>query len=423
MNEGLEKADALFENGRWEQALRLYEEYLARYPEDGHCYTMAARCYLQLKLYGKASEYAATAISVAPEFSYGYYVQAVVYFLRNLDHDATRAINTALELSPTNPDYHVLRARLLAQKNEWQAASEAVDVALGFDPTHADALVVKAGALVRLRKYEEARVALNSVLENDPEDENAIVELGNLHLYLGDWNEAFATFESALALNPESESARTGFMEALRARYPFYGLILRYSLWMNRFSKKYQQSIQYGLSMLMRLIGVIRRQYPALAPILGFILVVWKVFAYLSWTIRAGSTLLLRCNKYGRRLVKPDEVVESNIIGFLWAAALGCWIYHYFFDPFTIFCRLGMIIFLSLPLLVGGAFSAPEYGWPKYASRAILGLMSFAGIVGLFLLSFGFHQEGLALINFYAYGFSIALLVLAFLEGVEPQRS
>ena len=421
MNESLAKADALFENGRWEQALELYQEYLSRHPEDGHCHTMAARCYLKLKLYGMASEYAQSAIAVAPEYSYGYYVQAYVYYMRNLDNDANRAIDSALELSPTNPDYHLLRARLLARKSEWQAVSDAADVALGFEPTHPDALVVKAGALVRLRKYEEARTALNFVLENDPEDEGAIVELGNLHLYLGDWNEAFSTFESALALNPESEIARDGFMEALRARYPFYGLILRYSLWLNRFSKKYQQSIQYGLSMLMRLIGVIRDRYPALAPVLGFILVVWKVFAYLSWTIRAGSTLLLRANKHGRRLVQPKEVVESNLVGVLWLAALGCWIYHTFFDPFTMFCRLGMVVFLSLPLLVGGAFSAPDHGWPKYVAHGILGVMSFCGIVGLFLLTFGF-REGIPLINVYAYGFGIAVLVFAYLEGLEPER-
>jgi tetratricopeptide (TPR) repeat protein len=421
MSESLEKADVLFENGRWEQALELYLEHLAQDSEDGHSYTMAARCYLKLKFYGKASEFAEAAISVAPDFSYGYYVQAVVYYLRNLDHDANRALTAALDLQPTNPDYHVLRARLLSNKREWAAVSDAADVALGFAPDHGDALIVKAGALVRLRQYEEARTVLNFVLANDPENESAIVELGTLHLYLSDWDQAFATFESALALNPESEIAREGFMEALRARYPFYGLILRYSLWLNGFSKKYQQSIQYGLSLLMRFIGVIRRQYPVLAPILGFILVVWKAFAYLSWTIRAGSNLLLRFNKFGKRLVKQEEVVESNIIGVLWVGALLCWLYGYFIDPFTIFCRLGVVIFLSLPLLVGGAFSSPDFGWPKYAARGILGFMSFCGIVGLFLLTFGF-REGITLINIYAYGFSIALLVLALLEGVEPAR-
>ena len=421
MSDRLMKAEALFEQGRWLQALEGYQEHLSEYPEDSHAYTMAARCLIHLKHYGKASDFVERAISVSPDFSYGYYIQSFICYLRNLDQDARRAIDTALELSPTNPDYHVMLARLHAKKAEWSAASDAADTALGFEPTHADAMVVKASALVKLRKYDEARTALNFVLEQDPEDEEAIVELGNLHLYLGDWEEAVSTFQSALEMNPESESARAGFMEALRTRYPLYGLILRYFMWMNRFSKKYQQIMQYGLSILMRFMGVIPREHPAVAPFLGVILFFWKIFAYLSWTIRAGTTLLLRLNKFGRRMVNKEEVIESNIVGILWGAALGCWLYHNLFDPFTIFCRLGMIVFMSLPVLVGGAFASVDYGWPKYASRAILAFMSFCGIVGLFLYTYGF-REGLTLIQIYAYGFGIAVPVLAYLEGVEPER-
>ena len=80
-----------------------------------------------------------------------------------------------------------------------------------------------------------------------------------------------------------------------------------------------------------------------------------------------------------------------------------------------------MVVFTSLPVLVGGAFSSVDYGWPKYASRAILAFMSFCGIVGLFLYTYGF-REGLTLIQIYAYGFGIAVPVLAYLEGVEPER-
>ena len=83
------------------------------------------------------------------------------------------------------------------------------------------------------------------------------------------------------------------------------------------------------LVFLMRFMGVIRREYPALAPFLSVILFFWKIFAYLSWTIRAGTTLLLRLNKFGRRLVNKEEVIESNIVGVLWGAALGCWLYHW----------------------------------------------------------------------------------------------
>ncbi|MFA5506887.1 MAG: tetratricopeptide repeat protein [Vulcanimicrobiota bacterium] len=421
MRDQLRKAETLFEQGRWQQALEIYQEQLAEFPEDAHSYVMAARCFVELKLFGKASEYVESAISVSPDYSYGYYCQSHIYYLRNLDQEARRAIDTALELDPTIADYHVMLARILAKKSDWKAVSERADAALGFDPTHADALVVKAEALLGLGQYEQARALLQLVLEKDPEDEVALARLGQLHLHRGEWEQALGIFQSTLAINPESEYARRGFMEALRARYPIYGIILRYFMWMSRFSRKHQQIMQYGLSVLMRYVGKLKQQYPALAPVLGVILFLWKIFAYLSWTIRAGTTMLLRLNKFGRRLVNRDEIIESNLVGGLWLAALGCWLYHQFFDPFTIFCRVGIGIFLTLPVLVGGAFSSPDYGWPMYAARAILGFMGFCGVAGLFLYTFGFN-EGLTLLKIYIAGFGFAALALTYLEGVEPER-
>lgn len=422
MSSQLERGRILYEQGRWQQALECFQEHLSHFPEDADAYCSAARCCLRLEYFGKASEYAETAIAVSPDFGYAHYIQSSIYFMRNLDEDARRAIGVALELEPTNPDFHAMLARLHAHAARWADACDAADTALGFDPSHAEALTLKAHALVKLSKYEEARGVLQFVLENDPENTGALIEMGNLHLYLGDWKEALGVFQDALAIDPESKGARAGFMDALRTQYPLYSLILRYFLWMNRFSRKHQQAMQYGLSVLVRLIGAVKKQYPALAPFLGVLLFLWRIFTYLSWTIRAGTTMLLRFNKYGRNLVDRDEVLESNIVGGLWLAALGCWLYHSLVDPFTIFCRLGMVIFMTLPVLVGGAFSAPSHGWPKYAARSILGFMGATGIGGLFLYTFGF-REGVTLINIYAHGFGIAALVLAYLEGVEAERS
>ena len=112
MKDSLQQAEALFEMGRWEQALGAFEEHLALNPEDSHALCMAARCFLNLELYGKASEYASAAIAASPDNSYAHYIQSFVFYVRNLDVDSRRAIETALELEPTNPSYHVMVSRL-----------------------------------------------------------------------------------------------------------------------------------------------------------------------------------------------------------------------------------------------------------------------------------------------------------------------
>ena len=84
----LKRAEILFEQKRYEQALEAYQSYLVEHPEDSHSLCMAARCFLHMELYGRASEYASAAISVSPDYSYAHYVQSYIYYARNLDEEA-----------------------------------------------------------------------------------------------------------------------------------------------------------------------------------------------------------------------------------------------------------------------------------------------------------------------------------------------
>lgn len=113
--------------------------------------------------------------------------------------------------------------------------------------------------------------------------------------------------------------------------------------------------------------------------------------------------------------------MESNIVGVLWAAALGCWLYHTFVDPFTMFCRVGIGVFLTLPVVVGGAFGTTSDGWPKWVARGLMGAMLFSGIVGLFLFTWGVPL-GLTLVKFYINSLGIVILLLALLEGIETRK-
>ena len=420
MREMAEKAQILYDQGRYEDALKLYHEYLVEYPDDVHALCRVAHCYLKLKAYGKASEYAGEAIAAAPDFGYGYYTQAFIYSARNLHEDADRAISTALELEPTNADFLALAARLRIRQNEWLAALDYTDTALEYNPGHADALIVRSSALIKLRRFEEASDALNSVLELDPENEMALMELGYLHLNRGAWKESLECFQHALAVDPESEYARSGLMEALRARYPVYGVILIYFLWMQRFSQRNQQMIMYGATLLARAAEYLKKSYPVLAPFIGVFLAVYRVFAYLTWTVKAATTLLLRFNRYGRELVSRQEIVESNIVGVLWGAAGGCFLYHHLVDPFAIFCRIGVPVFLSLPLLVAGGFASPQ-GWPRQVGLGITAVEMTCAVFGLVLYTW--HVPlGLTLLMFYFNTLNFALLALAMLESAEPRK-
>lgn len=421
MNPILQKAELLYEQKRWEDSLRACQEYLTSDPEDASTLCLAARCCLNLELFGFASEFADKAVEAAPDSAYAYYIRGYVNYARNLDEEAHQSVDVALELDPTNPEYHILKARLYLNRSEWLRAHDTMESVLFLNPNYGPALLVKARALTRLRHYDEAKEVLLGLLERDPEELSAHIELGNLYLFLSEWKVALTSFEDALAIDPESIEARNGLMEALRAHYPLYGLVLRYSLWLNHHSKEYQQMIQFSLPLAARMLDMIRREFPVTAWLIGLVLLVWRIFFYLTWTIRAGTTLLLRLNKYGRRLVDGEEILESNLVGGCWLLALGMWLYHVFVDPFTMVCRIGMPVFLSLPLVVGGAFSIETKAWPRYAAHAILGVEAVAAVVGMVLLAIG-HAYAFTLLGFYVKSLPIAILLLSILGGIEPAR-
>ena len=81
----------------------------------------------------------------------------------------------------------------------------------------------------------------------------------------GDFRGALEHFREALRLNPSLEWARAGLVEALKARYPVYGLLLRYFLWMSTLSRRAQWAVILGACSF-RALRAVATNNPALAP-------------------------------------------------------------------------------------------------------------------------------------------------------------
>lgn len=421
MREHYEKATFHYDQKRWEAALAEYEKHIAEYPEDSTALAMMALCYMELEIYGTASELASSAIAANPGDAYPYYVNSLIFRERNLREDAVRAIDSALELSPMNPDFLVARARLYLDEAQWLQASDLAAGALEDTPFHIGALSVRAEALVRLGQLDEAEALLHSAIEQEPENEYLIGQLGWFSLRKSDHKEALAYFQAALRIDPELETAREGLMQALRSQYPLYGILLRYFFWMNRHSVEIQRQISTATFFLVRLLRMLVEKNPRLAVVIGPLLVVWRMFSYLSWTARAATTLLLRLHPYARDLVEEDEKFESSLVGLCWLGAALVAAYNYFVDPFTNIGRVGVPVFMTLPLLFSSHFTCPTGAWPHKVSIVVTSIMSFCALVGL--LAFGIGQMwGIKLLVFYFQALVWVLMASSFLHSVEPTK-
>lgn len=420
MNRHYERANHLVDQGRFDMAVAELMTYLSEYPDDAQALSLLAFCQLRLGQFEQATESAHGAIAADPSDGQGFYMLSVIMRERNEPKDAMEAIQTALSLNPAEPGYLVALAHLHFDGKRWEEALAAAQLAAERQPSHLGAINAVATALIRLRRVSEAAQALENALEQAPEDSQTLADMGWLELDRNRYGDALTHFQAALAQEPEMEWAREGLMHALRARYPVYGLVLRYTLWMSKHSHRLQQQITLATYVGARVFGELLKRYPGLAVFAAPLLVVWRLFCYLTWTVRAGSTLLLRMTKYGRALVNRDEVLESNLVGGFWLSALVLWCYHYFIDPFALQGKIGPALFLTLPMVWSATFDC-HVGWPRQLSAAISVVMTTAGLLGLLFLSFNLVWA-IHCLKFYFYGLGPILLLSQYLVNVEPKK-
>lgn len=415
-----ERANYLIDNGRFDLAVTELLSHLAEHPDDSRALSLLAFCHLRGERYAEATQAAEAAITADPRESQGFYMMSLVMRARNQAVAAMEAIQTALNLEPAEPDYLVTLAYLHMDARRWNEALAAAQLAIERSPYHVGAINAMATCLIRLRRVSEAAQALENALAHDPEDPRTLANMGWLELDRNRYGDALIFFQKALMLEPESEWAREGLMQALRARYPMYGLTLRYSLWMQKHSHKLQQQITLATYLGAKVFRELLARYPGLAVILAPLLVLWRLFVYFTWTARAASTLLLRCTPYGRALVNRNEIIESNLVGVFWIAALVTWCYHQYIDPFTWIGKIGPPVFLTLPMVWAGAFDCHP-GWPRQVGAGVSTIMTAAALVGLALLAIDLSTAAHCL-RFYFYGLGPVLFMYQFLTQVEPKR-
>ncbi len=410
MSKELEKGRILYEQRRYEDALAMIETHLSREPEDGRALTQLALCQYHLGLYSEASDTAERAISCDPTDCYPYSVAASIFHRRKLLDRALVRIEDALAYSPLQPGYLALAGMIYFDLEEWDRALLLVEEALAQEPMQLDALNTRARLLLRVGRGDEARRSLEAALSQDPEEPWTLANLGWLELQQKRGKEAESYFRSALAIEPEMEWAREGLLHSLRSKFPVYGLVLSYFFWLEKHSAEIQRQIVIASMVGARVLRLLVARYPALAVVLGPLLLVWRVFSYITWTVRAATTLLLRCSGSGRMLLTRDEVVESNIVGGLWAALAVIWGYHYFVDPFTLVGKIGPYVLISLTMLVEPCFSLKSSLYRRIA-RGANGVLAGLGLGGLVLAAFGM-QLGITFLI--AYFRALAFVFLGF---------
>jgi tetratricopeptide (TPR) repeat protein len=424
IDEHYQRALILHEQKRHAEAERELRQGLALEPSHAGAHALLALSLAEQERWQEATDEANAAVGLAPDFPFAHYARANVLLDRGRLGESREAIAQAIALDAYNPAYFALLAGIELGDKRWSQALAAADQGLAIDPEHARCVNLRAMALVKLGRRGEAGAAIDAALERDPLDAVTHANQGWALLHANEPRKAMEHFREALRLQPDMEWARAGIVEALKAHNPIYRVMLAYFLWMSRLRGRAQWAIIIGGYVGYRLLFSAGRANPQWGWVIWPVVVVYIIFALLTWMADPLFNLLLRLDRFGRYALSRRQIAASNVTGGVLLAAVAAGIAFLATAQAALLLLAIGLVLLLLP--VSGAFKAPK-GWPQ----GVLG--AYAGGLALVLLAIvldAFDARGtnlmsesaMDLLNVYVWGVVLYPWVANVLIGMRVRR-
>ncbi len=393
-----ERGRLLFEQSRYVLAERELRAALFEDPGDADSRSYLALCLFHQQKTQEALTEAQAGLALHPDSAFAHNAMSIIEFGRKRFAEAAACARQSLELMPNQPWAFGQLAACHLRLEDWPKALEAAQSGLATDPDDADCLRFRGIALDRLGHHAEARAAALEAINLHPENAQLWALKGRQQLHDGKPTEALESFHEALRIDPELQSARSGVVTALKAKNFFYRLLLSYFFWVSSFSSQTQMALLISVVVLLKGLQKASQAFPALAPYVLPIVLVYGVFGFLVWTTDPLMHLTLRLNRFGRLALDRDELAESNWVGgcLLVAVVAGlCWpLTHH---VATIALAL-MALLMMLPISVTYQMEPGNGRKLLAASTACIALLAVFGVVA-FGIGYG-AEKGTALHRF-----------------------
>ena len=315
LGSGMERALLLLQQRRFDLAEKELRQVLATTPEHFPAHAWLSLTLMEMGRYAEAESEAEQAIHLAPDHPYGYFVLSRLFHQQDKLRQAEKAIGEAIRLNPQEADYYAVLAGIFASQQQWDKVLQAAEQGLALDAEHVGVGNLRAMALNKLGRRQESVGALDAALVRDPENALTHANQGWIALEQRDHQKAMTHFREALRLNPELNWARSGILEALKARNPLYRWLLQYFFWMSRMGPRLQWVVILGAYFGYQVVRGIANSNPQLSPFLTPLLILYALFVYLTWTGKTLFNLLLRLDAFGRLVLSPQQLRVSNIVG------------------------------------------------------------------------------------------------------------
>ena len=384
MNPNLERGLLLYQQSRHEMAESEFRQALAADPHDAYAHALLGLCLAEREQFNEATAEARQAIHLAPDSAFAHYAHARVLYDRNHYREALSAIQEAIGLDSTDADYFSLLAAIHFDEKRWPDTLEAAEQGLQLDPEHVGCTNLRAMAMVKLGRRAEAGATIDAALAKAPENAMTHANQGWTYLEKGEPKKALEHFREALRLDPENDWARSGIVEALKARNIIYAVMLKYFLFMSKLSSGAQWGIILGGYFGSRILGGLAKSNPDLAPWVLPLRILYIAFVVLTWTAYPMFNLMLRLNRFGRLALTREQTIETNWIGAVFLLAMislgGCLVLG-FGSPWL----MSLAVFGLLLLPLSGLFRC-AVGWPRNVMLAVVIGLTLLGLTAIAML-------------------------------------
>jgi tetratricopeptide (TPR) repeat protein len=169
-------ADAAFNQGKIDEALRLYNAILAQHPDDVMALTRTGMLHSWRK-----------------DFT-----------------EAVRRFDRVLAIDPKNAMVRMERAKVLSWAKEYGKAEKAFREILASEPNNVDAQLGLSRTLSWSGNQKAARIEYQHVLDRDPKNVDAIIGVAQTYAWSGDSASARTWYAKALEIQPDRREAILG---------------------------------------------------------------------------------------------------------------------------------------------------------------------------------------------------------------------
>lgn len=380
MNPHLQRATILVEQSRYDMAEQELRRALVDDPNEPIAHALLGLCLANLGRFTEARSESEHAVHLAPDEPYVHYVRSFVLSERNMYKEAKDAVQEAIRLDPYDAQYFAQLSQLELALDQWEAAEKAANEGLQLDPEDVQCTNLRAMALVKQGKSIEAQSTLDAALRRAPEDAYAHANRGWAFLEQNEPQKAMEHFREALRLDPGMEWARLGIIEAMKARFFLYRWILNWFLWTAKLQQRARFGVIFGAYIGYVLLRRVANANPDIAPYIQPLLIIYMIFAVMTWLSSPLFNLVLRTSKFGRQALSPEEIRTSTWVGLCVLFAL-VMVSLYFVTGTPEFAVAALCFALIIPPLTS-IYSCQE-GWPRNTLTLItIGMLGVGTFVG-----------------------------------------